>query len=64
MLHRVKKINTILQIKDEEGETTHNFEEKARVVERHFQKRFMAPPGCPIQEILGVLNLFPCLITE
>ena len=40
------------------------FKEKAKAVVEHFKKRFSAPPGCPITEILKVLNLFPRLITE
>ena len=61
--HR-KNINTILEIKDEIGGTTQNFHDKAKETVNHFHKRFTEPPGCPISEILEVLNLFPRLITE
>ena len=61
--HR-KNTNTILEIKDEVGGTTHLFKEKAKATLEHFQKRFTAPPGCPISEILEVLNLLPKIITE
>ena len=30
----------------------------------HFHKRFSAPPGCPIIEIMEVLNIFPKLIID
>ena len=63
MSHR-KSINTILEIKDVEGGTTQKFQDKARATVNHFQERFTAPPGCPISEILEVLNMFPRLITE
>ena len=61
--HR-KNINTILEIKDEIGGTTQKFHDKAKEAVNHFHKRFTEPPGCPISEILEVLNLFPRLITE
>ena len=61
--HR-KNINTILEIKDEEGGLAKLFKEKTKESVDHFQKIFSAPLGCPISEILEVLNLFPRLITE
>ena len=61
--HR-KNTNTILEIKDEEGRTTKMFKEKTIAAVDHFKKILSAPPGCPISEILEVLNLFPKLITE
>ena len=45
--HR-KNINTILEIKDEEGGIAQTFKDKAISVETHFQRRFTAPPVCPI----------------
>ena len=61
--HR-RNINTILEIWDEARGIAILFKEKAKVAVDHFQKRFIAPPRCPIYEILEVLNLFPQLITE
>ena len=40
--HR-KKINTILEIKDEEGGTTQTFKDKTKEAEEHFHKRFTTP---------------------
>ena len=40
------------------------FEEKSKVVVEHFHKLFKEPVGCPIGEMLEVLNLFPRAITE
>ena len=59
-----RSINTILEINDEAGGTTQKFNDKEKVAVNHFHKIFTAPPGCPIYEILEVLNLFTCLITE
>ena len=61
--HR-KNTNTILEIKDEAGGTTKLFKEKVKATVDHFQKRFAAPPGCPISEIIEFLNMFPSLIME
>ena len=57
-------INTFLKIKDKARGTTKKFKDKAKATVNHFQKRFTAPLGCPIYEILEVLNMFPRLVTE
>ena len=40
------------------------FKEKTKVAVEHFQKRFTAPPQCPTNEILVVLNLFLRMIKK
>ena len=60
-MHR-KNINTILEIKDDEGNIAKSFHDKAKEMKNQFQARFKAPTSCSISEILEVLTLFPCLI--
>ena len=61
--HR-RNINTICEIKNHEGRLVRTFEEKADVGVAYFQKILKEPEGCPIQEILEVLGLFPRMITD
>ena len=56
--HR-RNINTICEIKNLEGRLVRNFVEKAEAGVSYFQKIFKEREGCPIQEILEVLNIFP-----
>ena len=41
-----------------------SFPEKTQVVVEHFQGLFKEPDGCPIAEILEVLDIFPRAISE
>ena len=42
----------------------HTFEEKAAAGVSFFQNIFKEPEGCPIQEILEVLGLFPRMVSD
>ena len=59
-----KNISTIQEFKNKRGNIAKTFEEKSKVVVEHFQELFKQPAGCPIEEMLEVLDLFPRAITE
>ena len=59
-----KRINTIHDVKNTRGILAKTYEEKSKVVVEHFQELFKQPAGCPIEEMLEVLDLFPRAITE
>ena len=61
--HR-KSINTIHEVRSSQGTWAKTFEEKIKAVVEHFQELFKEPAGCPISEMLEVLDLFPRAITE
>ena len=61
--HR-KNVNTILAIKDMNGEMVHSFKENTELGERYFKHLFTEPKGCNIHKILKVLSLFLKLISE
>jgi hypothetical protein len=54
-----RNINTIWDIKEENGEVVYTFKEKAELGIRHFKNLFYAQVRCPIQEILEVVQNFP-----
>ena len=61
--HR-RNINTIYEIKNQEGSPARTFEEKSAAGVSFFQNIFKEPKGCPIQEILEVLGYFLRMVTE
>ena len=61
--HR-KIINTIHEVRTTRGNWAKTFEEKTKVVVDQFQELFKEPAGCPIGEMLEVLDLFPRAIIE
>ena len=61
--HR-KSINTIHEVRSSQGTWAKTFEEKTKVVVEHFQELFKEPVGCPIGEMLEVLDLFPRAIRD
>ena len=61
--HR-KSINTIHEVRSSHGIWVNTFKEKTKAVVEHFQDLFKEPAGCPIGEMLEVLDLFPRAIIE
>ena len=59
-----KSINTIHEIRTVQGSWAKSFEEKTQAAVEHFQGLFKEPEGCPIAEILEVLDMFSRAITE
>ena len=59
-----KNINTIQEVKNTRGNITKTFEEKSKAAVEHFQELFKEPTGCPIEEMLEVIDLFPRAITQ
>ena len=59
-----KCINTIHEVKNTRGILAKTFEEKSKVAIEHFQELFNEPAGCPIGEMLEVLDLFPRAIRK
>ena len=59
-----KSINTIHEVKNTRGILAKTFEEKSKVVGEHFQELFKEPVGCPIEEMLEVIDLLPRAIIE
>jgi hypothetical protein len=60
-----RNINTIWEIKNEDGSISSSFQEKAEAGASFFAKLFATPEGCPIQEILEVVSKFqPVFSTE
>ena len=59
-----KRINTIHEIRSNQGTWTRSFPEKSQVAVEHFQGLFKEPEGCPIAKILEVLDMFPRAITK
>ena len=59
-----KSINTIHEIRTVQGSWAKSFEEKTQAAVEHFQGLFKETEGCPITEILEVLDMFPSDITE
>jgi hypothetical protein len=59
-----RNLNTIWEIKDEEGNVAVSFEDKAKLGVIFFSNLFSAPPGCPIQEIMEVVGKFPTVFSE
>jgi hypothetical protein len=53
--HR-RNINSIWEIKDDEGNLVSTFQEKAEVGARFFENIFTSPVGCPILETLEVVT--------
>jgi hypothetical protein len=59
-----RNLNTIWEIKDEEGNVAVSFEDKSNLGVNFFSNLFSAPPGCPIQEIMEVVGKFPTVFSE
>jgi len=59
-----KASNTIWNLKDEEGITHYNFEDKARCGVSHFQNLFRAPQQANIAEVIRVAQMFPRFVDE
>jgi hypothetical protein len=59
-----QNLNTIWELKNEEGIWVSSFLEKAETGARYFESLFSAPEGCPIQEILQVVAKFHPLFSE
>jgi hypothetical protein len=59
-----KNINTIWEIRSEDGSKAFTFKEKEEEGVCFFQYLFQEPRGCPIQDILRVISKFPAVITE
>jgi hypothetical protein len=59
-----KNINTIWDIKKEDGSLALSFEEKSKVGVHYFQNLFKATRGSPIQTILQVVKKFPRVFNE
>jgi hypothetical protein len=59
-----RNLNTIWEIKDEQGNVAVSFEDKENLGVNFFNNIFSAPPGCPIQEILEVVRKFPIVFSE
>lgn len=53
-----KNLNSIQEIKDQNGQKVSSFEEIAEAREGFFSSLFKEPEGCPIAEILKVIDLF------
>ena len=58
-----KSINTIYEIRSPQGNMVNALSEKTQAAGEHFQGLFKELEGCPIAEILEVLDLFPREIT-
>jgi hypothetical protein len=59
-----QNLNTIWEIKNEEGIRVSSFQEKSEAGARFFESLFSAPEGCPIQEILEVVAKFQPIFSE
>jgi len=59
-----KATNTIWSLKDEEGVSHSNFEDKARCGVTHFQNLFRAPQQANIAEVIRVAQMFPRFVDE
>jgi hypothetical protein len=60
-----RNLNTIWEIKDEQGNVAASFEDKEKLGVNFFSNLFSAPPPrCPIQEILEVVGKFPTIFSE
>jgi hypothetical protein len=55
--------NSIWEIKDDQGKKVTNFEEIVGAGKKNFSSLFKEPVGCPITEILKVINIFPSFIS-
>ena len=60
----MKSINTIHEVRSSQGTWANTFEEKIKAAVEHFQELFKEPAGCPIGEMLEVLDLFPQAIIK
>jgi hypothetical protein len=59
-----RNLNSIWEIKDEQGKVVASFEDNAKLGVNFFNNLFSTPPGCPIQEILEVVEKFPIVFTD
>jgi hypothetical protein len=59
-----RNINTIWEIKDGNNELVSSFPNKVEARVSYFSNLFFEPVGCPIQEILEVVQKFPTVFTE
>lgn len=59
-----KASNTIWNLKDEEGVSHFNFEDKARCGVTHFQNLFRAPQQANIAEVIRVAQMFPRFVDD
>ena len=57
-------MNTILTIKDENGDMVKLFKGKEEARNKYFKNIFTEPEGSPIQDILRELILFPNMVGE
>jgi len=59
-----KQANTIWEVKNHRGEMVSSFDEVVVVGKDFYSDLFRAPLGCPIEEILNVVSLFPNTVSE